>query len=124
MKAGAALLLCAVLGASSAQAQSNLGFLADAPVAKFTKADFALAEAAAGEVIRAGKKGTTRSWENAATGNGGSIKLLGSFTAGDGRNCHRLRVANHARGIEGVSTMNVCAGADGKWLLDADARPR
>ena len=41
----------------------------------------------------------------------------------DGRDCRRLKVENHAKTLKGVSNMTVCADPQGKWLIDADARP-
>jgi hypothetical protein len=104
-------------------AQSNLGQLRDAPSAKFTPQDFELFWAAVDEVSASKKAGTTKSWENPATGNGGTIKLLSAFTSTDGRDCRRLRVDNHSRSLKGASTQHVCAHRDGTWLLDADAKP-
>jgi hypothetical protein len=109
--------------ASVALAQSNLGQLNDAPSAKFTAQDFELFWAAVDEVSASKTPGMTKSWESAATGNGGTIKLLNVFTSTDGRNCRRLRVDNHAKSLKGASTQTVCAHRDGTWLLDADAKP-
>ena len=109
--------------ATFAFAQSNLGELSDAPSAKFTPQDFELFWAALDEVSAGKTAGSFRSWENTATGNGGTIKLLGAFTSADGRDCRRLRVDNHAKSLKGASTQTVCAHRDGTWLLDADAKP-
>ena len=109
--------------ATLAFAQSNLGQLNDAPSAKFTAQDFELFWAAIDEVSAGKTPGTTKSWDNPATHNGGNIKLLNVFTSTDGRNCRRLRVENYARSLKGSSTQKVCAHTDGTWLLDADAKP-
>ena len=106
-----------------ALAQSNLGYLDDAPSSKFNAQDFEMLWKAVDEASASKTPGTTRNWENTATGSGGSIKLLGAFTSTDGRDCRRLRMENHAKSLKGVSTQNVCAHTDGTWLLDADARP-
>jgi len=119
LKAGLAILVMAspmVLG------QTNLGYLRDAPSGKFTAQDFEMFWAAVDEVS-AGKTGATKGWKNAATGSGGTIKLLNVFTSTDGRDCRRLRVENYAKSLKGASTQIVCAHTDGTWLLDADARP-
>ena len=87
----AVLTVWLVLGActtGTALAQTNLGDVADAPSAKFQPADFDLLWATVDEVTR-GKVGATKAWENSATGNGGSIKLLKVFTSTDGRDCRQ-----------------------------------
>jgi len=104
-------------------AQTNLGDLRDAPSGKFTAQDFDLLWATVDEVSRTKKPGTAKSWQNAATGSGGTIKLLNVFTTADGRDCRRLRIDNHAKSLKGSTKQIVCAGADGKWILDATARP-
>jgi hypothetical protein len=121
----AAVMALLVLGASvtgTAPAQTNLGDLRDAPSSKFQPADFDLLWATIDEVSR-GKVGDARSWKNAATGNGGTIKLLKVFTSTDGRHCRRLRMDNHAKSLKGSTEQIVCASPEGKWVLDADARP-
>jgi len=109
--------------ASPALAQSNLGELRDAPTSKFTPQDFEMLWAAVGEISRDKKTGEIKTWENAATGNGGTLKLLSVFTSTDGRDCRRLRVDNHSKKLKGSSKQIVCANPDGKWMLDSDARP-
>jgi len=118
----AALLICACAG-SVAWAQTNLGDLRDAPSAKFKPEDFDLLWATVDEVSRAKTVGTAKKWENTATGNGGTIKLLKVFTSTDGRDCRRLRVDNHARSLKGSTKQIVCATPEGKWMLDAGAQP-
>jgi hypothetical protein len=113
----------ALLASSLAFAQSNLGYLRDAPSGKFNAQDFEMFWAAVDEVSAGKEPGATKSWENSATGNGGTIKVLNVFTSTDGRDCRRLHVENHAKSIKGATTQNVCAHTDGTWLLDADARP-
>lgn len=110
-------------GIGVSYAQTNLGDLRDAPSAKFTPQDFEMLWAAVDEVSRTKQKGTTKNWKNDATGSGGTIKLLNVFTSTDGRDCRRLRIDNYAKTLKGSTKQIVCAGADGKWILDADARP-
>jgi hypothetical protein len=118
-----AIAWAALLACSFAFAQSNLGYLRDAPSGRFNAQDFELFWAAVDEVSASKKPGTTKSWENSATGNGGTIKVLNVFTSTEGRDCRRLHVENHAKSLKGASTQNVCAHSDGTWLLDADAKP-
>jgi hypothetical protein len=51
------------------------------------------------------------------------IKLLDVFASTDGRDCRRLRIDNHAKSLKGSTKQIVCADPDGKWMLDAGARP-
>ena len=109
--------------ASMSLAQSNLGQLSDAPSAKFIAQDFEMFWAAIDAVSASTTVGSSQSWENPATGSGGTIKLQSVFTSTDGRDCRRLRVDNHHKTLKGATTQTVCAHRDGTWLLDADARP-
>ncbi len=124
MRASLAVLL--VLGACASLAvlaQSNLGAFKDSPSGKFTPEDFEMLWATVDAVSVTRKAGTSKTWENAATGSGGTIKLLNVFTTADGRDCRRLKVDNHAKKVKGSSQQIVCAGPDGKWMIDAEARP-
>ena len=124
MKAAlAVLLVLSACAAGGAYAQTNLGDLRDAPSAKFTPQDFEMLWAAIDEVGGTKKVGTTKEWANAESGNGGTIKLLKSFVSTDGRDCRRLRVDNYAKSLKGSTKQIVCATPDGKWMLDAGARP-
>jgi outer membrane surface antigen len=124
MKAALVALLILVASAGGeAFAQTNLGDLRDAPSAKFKPEDFDLLWAAVDEVSRGKTIGAAKKWENAATGNGGTIKLLKVFTSTDGRDCRRLRVDNHAKSLKGSTKQVVCATPEGKWMLDAGAQP-
>jgi|GEM_PF-2103518 hypothetical protein len=119
------LSVCATLlgSAGVVQAQTNLGDLRDAPSGKFTPQDFDLLWATIDDVSRTKKPGTSKSWKNEATGSGGTIKLLNVFTSEEGRDCRRLRIDNYAKSLKGSSKQVVCASDDGKWILDAEARP-
>jgi len=119
----AALLVLVACAGPTAFAQTNLGDLRDAPSGKFTPEDFEMLWAAVDDVSRGKQIGAVKKWENSATGSGGAIKLLNVFTTGDGRDCRRLRIDNHAKSLKGSSKQIVCAGPDGKWILDAEARP-
>jgi hypothetical protein len=123
MKRALAAFLAVGVLASPALSQSNLGELRDSPTSKFTPQDFEMLWAAIDAVSRDKAIGASKSWDNAATGNGGTIKLLNVFTSTDGRDCRRLRVDNHAKSLKGSSKQIVCASPEGKWLLDAEARP-
>jgi len=123
MKAALVLLALGVCAAPVALSQTNLGDLRDAPSGKFTPQDFDMLWAAVDEVSRGKVIGAVKKWENAATGNGGAIKLLDVFASTDGRDCRRLRIDNHAKSLKGSTKQIVCADPEGKWMLDAGARP-
>ena len=110
------------LGAATAAAQGNMGFLKDTPLAYFKGDDAKLMRAAAAEVLKSAKDGTRKDWENPATGNRGAITLLTQFPAADGRPCAQVRVESRAGGMENASTMSVCKSADGIWKL-ASVKP-
>ena len=121
----AACVAACVCAGTLASAQSNLGKeVQESPSAKFTPQDFDQFWATIDAVSKDNIVGAVKKWENAENGNGGSIKLLRSFTSTDGRDCRRLKVENHAKTLKGVSNMSVCANPQGKWLIDADARPK
>jgi surface antigen len=109
--------------AFSAMAQSEFGFLKQSPVSFFNDHDFDLMKAAATEVLGGGGVGTAKSWRDPDNGNSGSIKLLAAFSSADGRSCKRLRIENHAKGMSGVYTTNVCRSESGPWLIDPEAVP-
>ncbi|HEY6123378.1 MAG TPA: DVU3141 family protein [Steroidobacteraceae bacterium] len=119
----AALLAFTACMGPASFGQANLGELRDAPSAKFTPQDFEMLWAAVDEVSRGAKTGVVKKWANAETGNGGAIKLLNVFTSTDGRDCRRLRMDNYAKTLKGSSKQIVCADPEGKWMMDADARP-
>jgi len=119
----ATALALSLFGCWAVQAQGSRDVLTGSVAAKFTSQDFDLMWAAIAQVSDSKKVGTVKTWENAATGNGGSLKLLQIFTSTEGRDCRRLRMDNHAKKQKGTSGQNVCLGPDGKWLLDADAKP-
>lgn len=117
-----ASLALVISAGGAAFAQTNLGDLRDAPSSKFQPADFELLWATVDEVSH-GKVGASKTWQNGATGNGGTIKLLKVFTSTDGRDCRRLRIDNHAHSLKGSTKQIVCKTPEGKWMLDAGAQP-
>lgn len=104
-------------------AQTNISQFKDAPAAKFTPEDFDLFWASVNEVSAMKTSGAIKTWENAATGSGGTIKVLKVFTSADGRDCRRLRVDNRHKKLKGASKQTVCASPEGKWLIDPEAKP-
>jgi surface antigen len=102
----------------------NLGFLKNAPIGSLNEEDLELLQEAAAAVLKSTEDGVTRTWQNAATGNSGTIKSLSRFNTEDRRECRRLLIQNHTkRAGDGTSTMNVCRASGGRWLMDPDAQP-
>jgi surface antigen len=126
MRRAAFIALCAgsllAITTGTAGAQSNLSFLKNSPLAYFNADDTKLMRAVASELLESSRDGTRKDWENPATGNGGSITLLQSFSAPDGRRCARVSLENHAKGMQNTSTMTVCKTPDGPWRAD-DVKP-
>lgn len=103
---------------------SNMSFLKDAPIGQFKEEDMRMMRAAAADLIREGVKGATRDWRNEATGNSGRFQILSVFTSADGRQCMKLLVITRAKSAEQQSKYPVCAGPDGRWLIDTEAAPK
>jgi surface antigen len=101
--------------------QAPAAVTSDIPSAKFTADDFRMQREAQDSVLASTDIGTTRSWENPATGNSGSIKLLRSFQSSDGRECKRIQITNQAGPSKAVSTMNMCRNGAGPWRIDSTA---
>jgi 17 kDa common-antigen outer membrane protein len=116
----ATLLLIVQLSPAFGQ---NMRFLLNTPVEKFNDEDFARLKAAALTLLDHPSPGAKQSWDNAATGNSGTLTLLQSFSTADGRECHKLHIENRAKALQGASDMNVCRGADRRWLMDPEATP-
>jgi 17 kDa outer membrane surface antigen len=115
-------LSCGFAG-STVFAQAKFGPIDKSPAAKFTPDDWQMFYAAVDAIAAADTNGTTQSWSNPKTGSSGKLELQSSFLASDGRNCKRLRITNHAAGLDGVTTMNICRTGAGKWLFDTQAKP-
>jgi surface antigen len=116
-----AMIPCLALGIWLAAVQAPAAVTSDIPTAKFNAEDFRLQGEARDAVLAATDNGTTRSWQNAATGNSGNIQLLRSFQSSDGRECKRIRIATQAGPSKGVSVMNMCRSGQGSWRMDSTA---
>src|SRR5579862_6939946 len=82
--------------------QAPAAVTSDIPSAKFNAEDLRLQAEAREAVLAAPDNGTTRSWQNPATGNSGKIQLLRSFQSSDGRECKRIRITSQAGPSKGV----------------------
>jgi surface antigen len=102
---------------------SNLGFLKDAPITRFTGPDLALYETNLTQALTQTADGDVRRWANPETGSGGEIALIKTFEQ-DGKRCRRTRITNRARGYAEATTDAVfCREADGKWKVLAPSTP-
>jgi surface antigen len=109
-----AIALLAGLCASAALA-ANTTFLGDAPISRMTPEDVDILYAASIRVLEIGSDGVAQTWENPATGAGGVLTPLKSYTRGATR-CRDLHVKNHAREIQSQGTvLTLCRTADGQW---------
>ncbi len=109
------------LGMWLAAVQVPAAVTSDIPSAKFNAEDRRLQGEAREAVLASTDNGTTRSWENPATGNSGSIELLRSFQSSDGRECKRIRINTQAGPSKNAATMNMCRSGQGKWRMDSTA---
>jgi 17 kDa outer membrane surface antigen len=119
----ASLALLSGFAGSTVCAQAKYGPLDKTPAAKFTPDDWQLFYAALDSLAATGTDGAAQTWSNPKTGSSGKLELRSSFQASDGRSCKRLRIANHAAGLDGVTTTNICRAGTGKWLFDTQAKP-
>ncbi len=60
----------------------------------------------------------TVDWSNAATGAGGSFRVVGDAPAREGMPCRRLQVTVYApKYSKSTSTWTMCKSAEGRWRL-------
>lgn len=102
---------------------SNLGFLKDAPITRFTGPDLEMFQSNLTAALEQNADGSTRRWENPNTGSAGQIAVINSF-AQDSKRCRRTRISNRARGYAEAQTDAVfCKDADGRWVMSQPKRP-
>lgn len=117
----AAVWLAAVVFPGMASG-SNLGFLKDAPITRFTGTDLELFQSNLTAALEQNADGDTRHWENPNTGSSGQITVVNNV-AHDGKRCRRTRISNRARGHAETQTDVVfCKEADGRWVLSEPKR--
>jgi surface antigen len=98
----------------AAQAQSNLTFLQDAPIARMTREDVALMTKNSNEALNGNADGETSAWTNPRTGASGTATPLRTFTQ-KGMKCRETEYTNHAGGLNGASRLTLCRqGSDWK----------
>lgn len=107
----AALIL---LGGTTSVCATNLQWLNYSPVRFFTDQDWQLAKAAARNALDNAKDGETVEWKNAKSGNFGSLTPIATESK-DGTTCRMLKIANHARDLDGTSVYEFCQRSGGRW---------
>ena len=113
----AAVILLAGATISVLATASNLGFLKDAPLTRFTGPDLEMFQSNLNHALEQYPDGDIRQWENPNTGSSGEIAVVKSFTH-DGKRCRRARISNRARGYAEAKTDAVfCKETDNLWKL-------
>jgi hypothetical protein len=114
--------LTALLVAASAGA-GNLDFLTRSPVSYFNDEDMNLLRGTVTQVLDDKDAYAKKSWSNPATGNSGQVEGRGGFTTAAGVKCKRVRVTNHAQGVDGQAMYTVCQDPEKGWAVDQSAKP-
>jgi surface antigen len=110
-----ASLIVALVAMTSASA-ANMGFMKDAPVARFTDQDMQLFKETLNGVLDSGADGEARSWSNPDTKAGGEIKVIKSFER-KATPCRKLDIKNSAKGRSASGQYNFCKKVTGEWAL-------
>jgi surface antigen len=110
-----ALAAAAVALAPAALAQ-NLGFAADAPIARMNAQDIRLLTKNYLEALEKLPDGHTNAWLNSKTGHSGTATPQKSFEQA-GRRCRLVEFTNAADGLTGRSEFTFCKQPDGAWRI-------
>jgi surface antigen len=109
------LVIAACTLAPAALAQ-NLGFLADAPMARMNAEDVRLLTQNYLEALDNLPDGHTNAWLNSKTGHSGTATPQKSF-ARAGRKCRLVEFTNAAGGLTGRGEFTFCKQPDGTWRI-------
>jgi surface antigen len=120
---GQAIAVLLLAAFSAAAIGSDLSFLQRSAAAHFTKADLAMLQSAAMDLLKNGKAGDTRDWSNPDTSAKGSVTVTKVFQSTEGFSCKTLRVDNSAAGYHGQATHPVCEVKPGDWKIHSSAKP-
>lgn len=115
------LLLTACAGIAGASQTSIFNSVRDTPIAHFSQADINLLQKTVFNALDKGADGTAVSWENPATGSGGSITPLAAPQAQKG--CRAAQVANHWRSLRNEGSYLFCRNPGSKSQPWKVARP-
>lgn len=94
---------------------------------KLTKSDITIVRKLVREDLTGKSKGTTLSWNNAASGNSGTVTLLADFRS-QGRDCRRVgyvvkSAPRQAAASSSTYELTSCHLPDGTWKIDSAAKP-
>jgi surface antigen len=117
---GLAALMYFAVGPAPA---GNLTFLKQAPVSYFNDEDMRMLKEAVQQVLDDSNVKASKTWSNPATGNHGKVEGRSAFKTAAGVSCKRVRVTNHASGVDGQATYTVCKDPERDWVVDQNAKP-
>lgn len=100
----------------SAAIAGNLNFLKDAPMAHMTAEDTELLRNSIQQVLNEADDGQTQEWKNPATGHGGSLSPVKTYSAYKTQ-CRTLKIVNQAGGETGNSQFDFCRDKDKSWKV-------
>jgi hypothetical protein len=112
---------------ASGDAFGQIGLTYDfGDIPALTQSDLAIMRKLVREGLAGKPDGTTLSWSNPESQNSGTVELLQAFSS-QGRDCRRVRYVvkpgpNDEADVDSYVLTN-CRRADGKWRIDADAKP-
>jgi surface antigen len=110
------LALTGVLALLPAPSDASVyGFLDQGAIRYFRGDDATLMSQNLDAVLADTADAGPRQWRNPETGSHGNAEVVKTFEH-DGMRCRRVRVHNHARGVDDVSTADMCE-VDGSWKV-------
>lgn len=110
------LLATSLVVAALPAASTNLGFMKDAPIAKFNDQDMKLFTQTLNGTLEQGADGEARRWSNPETKAEGEVKVVQSFERAAMR-CRKVTIRNAAKGQTASSQASFCRQASGQWAL-------
>ena len=105
--------ICLSLSLASPGYAFNEQFLGDAPIARFNKKDIEIMLNTVTDALENTENGTGVEWENAKTGNHGTVTPLNRKTR-DGMDCRELEIRNFAGSFTGRAIHLMCKIGD-EW---------
>ncbi|QQO53740.1 MAG: hypothetical protein N838_10635 [Thiohalocapsa sp. PB-PSB1] len=108
-------LFSCLLATSGAAIGALYSFLEQAPMRYFSPEDSKLMSDNIDAVLAVPDNDVPQAWHNDTTGNHGSAMSTRSFRH-QNMNCRRLRIDNHASGVDARITADLC-DVDGVWKV-------